>query len=608
VLRDLRYAVRQLLRSPGFTAVVVLTLALAIGGTTAMFSLIQGVLLRPLGYPEADRLTTIWSWDQRVGQPYPVSGPDFRDWQAQSRSFTSMARFREGRPTVVVGQTVDNAWIAQVSEDFFAVLATPARAGRWLTADPAAGARNGDWHDGSAVVLSDRFVRQHFSGDADRALASRLKLSGRTYQVVGVMPAGFEYPTRAELWVPFLAAQDTPGRSSHNYRAIGRLRSGVSLAAAQSELTSIGVRLAAQHPENANKGVSLIPLQERLVGSYRSTLWLLFGAVTLVLLIACANITNLLLTRGARRAPELALRAALGAGRARLTRQLLTESLLLATMGGLLGLLLAHWTVDALLTLAPANIPRLATISVDGWTLTFCGACSLTVCLLVSVLPAAQVARHNLIGELRAGGRGTGAGRGRLRHALVVCQLAMSMLLLTAAGLLLTSLDRLAAVDPGYRPQHLLVMKATHDTGGEPRQALDFFLELRRRASSLPGVAAVSFTDSLPVDGYRSNGTYWIEGRRGPGPSDHVRQNAIFRLVGPDYFSTIGVPVRSGRELDRRDIAGALRTVVINQAMADGQLARGKPPRQTPPLRLVRRHLRMDDHRGRGGQRPPAHP
>jgi putative ABC transport system permease protein len=573
MLQDFRYALRQLRRSPGFAAVVVATLALAIGGTTAMFSLIQGVLLRPLDYPEADRLVTLWSLNQKAGRTYAVSGPDFRDWKGQSQSFTAMARFREGRPTAVIGQAATSAWIAQVSQDFFAVMATPARAGRWLRAD----AHNGDWQDGGVVVVSDRFLRQHFAGDVDRALATRLKLSGRSYQVVGVMPAGFEYPVRAELWVPFLAAEDTPARSAHNYRVIGRLRPGVSLAAAQAELTGVAARLAAQYPENANKGASLIPLQERLVGSHGATLWLLFAAVVLVLLIACANIANLLLARGARRAPELAVRAALGAGRARLARQLLTESLVLATLGGLLGVVVARGLVDALLTLAPANIPRLATVTLDGWTLGFCAACTLTVCLLVGALPAAQVGRRDLVLGLRAGGRGATASRGRLRAALVVTQLAVSMVLLTGAGLLLTSLDRLAAVDPGYRPQHLLVMKATHDTGAEPAAALDFFQELRHRASSLPGVEAVSFTDSLPVDGYRSNGTYWIEGRRDPEPSDSARQNAIFRLVGPDYFSTIGIPVRSGREPDRRDVSGAPLTVVINQAMADASWPGASP-------------------------------
>ena len=579
-MNDLRFAVRQLRRSPGFTVVVVLTLALGIGATTAIFTLLQGVLLRPLPYAAAERIVTLWSYSERRKNRYTVSTPDFRDWRAQSRLFDSMARLRRGRPTLLLGTpgaVAESVDIALVSEGFFPTMGASARAGRLFD-----GGANGDE---ASVVVSERFVRRHFAGDPARALGTRLKISGVPRQVVGVVPPGFDYPPGTDVWAPLAPIGADAVRSAHNNRVVARLRPGVSLAQARTELAGIGARLAAEHPENQDKTVAVRSLHHVLFGDHQGTLWTLFVAVGLVLLIACANIANLLLARGERRRQEMAVRAALGAGRSRLARQLLTESLVLASAGGLAGVLAAHWGLEALLALAPADIPRLESVRVDGWSLVF--ACLITglVCLLVGALPAVQVARTNLIAGLRAGARAVTAGRGRLRSALVVGQLAVSLVLLTGAGLLLTSLQRLATVEPGYRPENLLVVRATHDKGGtnavpgadpkrqrdaEAARTLAYFEELRQRAAQLPGVEAVSFTDGLPVDAVRSDGTFWIEGRTDPSAGEaDVRQGAVWRLVGPDYFSTIGVPVREGRQLDRRDRAGGLRTVVINRAMAE---------------------------------------
>jgi putative ABC transport system permease protein len=581
MLSDLRLAARRLIRSPGFTAVVALTLALGIGATTAIFTLVDAVLLRPLDYPEPGRIVTLWSFSQRAHRPYQVSGPDYQDWRAQSRSFAGMARYARDEGVVVVGTTGETVGTTDVSAGFFEVMGVEPRAGRRFSDE--------ELRTGAAVVVGDAFARRHFAGDPERALGAGLRSGGHSTTIVAVMPPGFEFPGHTEVWSPIdTVVPPSTARTAHNYQVVARLRPGVALAQAQAEMDGIAAGLARAYPaEDGNKGARLIPLHELVVGDYRTTLWILLGAVGLVLLIACANVANLLLARGARRSHELAVRAALGAGRARIGRQLLAESLLLAVAGGVGGVLAAHWGLDLLLALAPRGIPRLAHLAVDRSVLLFTGAVTVVVCLLIGLVPALQGARAALVPALAGGGRALSSPRGTLRAALVVGQLAISLVLLASAGLLVRSLQRLSGVDPGYRLDKLLVMEAdsTATSLASARQAAAFFAELRRQTAALPGVTAVSYGHSLPLDSAPSNGSYDLEGTAPLPFSESARRSAIFRLVGPGYFSTLGVPVRAGREIDGRDVPGAPLAVVVNETMAR---ALGAWPAESPLGRRIR--------------------
>jgi putative ABC transport system permease protein len=557
-------ALRQLAKSPGFTAVVVLLLALGIGATTALFSVVNAVLLRPLAYREPDRIVRVSSLNQQRGSLYAVSGPDYRDWRGQSTSFVAFAKYQFSEAAVVTASAAEKLGAAMVSTDFFRALDVTPVAGRFFHAE--------EMVTGGVAVVGEAFSRRHYAGDPTRALGTDVKLWGRTFRIVGVVPAWCALPESAEIWLPVdTVFSESMERSAHNYRVVARLRPEVSLGAAQTEMDGIAARIAQQFPDtNTNKGVRLVPLREGLVAGHRATLWTMLGAVSLVLLIACANIANLLLARGARRTHEMAVRAALGASRARIVRQLLAESLVLASLGGAAGVLVAIWGLDVLLALAPVGIPRLDEVSIDRWALAFAGGVSLIVCLLTGLFPALQATRTDLKTALHASGRGVTGTRGRLRSALVVAQLAISLVLLTSAGLLLRSFQRLTSIDPGYRTDQVLVMEASYPAAGEvdARRALAFYDEFSRRAAALPGIGPVSSTGSLPIDVLGANGSYFIENRPSPSRAEIAKQNAIWRIVGADYFSTLGITVLAGREITARDTAQSTRTVVINESLA----------------------------------------
>jgi putative ABC transport system permease protein len=560
----MKHALRILAKAPGFTAVAVLMLALGIGATTALFSVVHAVLLRPLAYHDSDRIVKVSSQNQQRGHLYAVSGPDYRDWREQSTVFVAFAKYQFTETAVVTTRAAEKLTAAMVSADFFPALDVVPLAGRFFNA--------GEMRAGGMAVVGEAFARRHHAGDPARALGTDVKLWGRTFRIVGVAPAWCTFPGRAEVWLPVdTVFPESAERTAHNYQVIARLRPDVSLREAQTEMDGIAARLARQFPDsNTNKGIRLVPLQETLVGGHRATLWSMLAAEGLVLLIACANIANLLLARGARRMPEMALRAALGASRGRIVRHLLAESLVLAGLGAAAGVLVAVWGLDALLALAPAGIPRLEEVSIDGWALGFAGGVSLLVCLLTGLFPALHATRPDLKSALHASGRGVTGTRGRLRSALVVAQLAISLVLLTSAGLLLRSFQRLTSIDPGYRTEQMLVMEASYPAVGEvdaPR-ALAFYEEFSRRAAALPGIGAVSYTDSLPIDALGANGNYFIENRPKPSRAEIARQHAIWRIAGPDYFSALGIPVRAGREFTARDTMQSTRTVVINESLA----------------------------------------
>ena len=563
MIADLRIALRQLFKTPGFTVTAVLTLALGIGACTALFSVIDAVLLRPLPYPGSESIVTVWSLNTQRGSRYQVSGPDFRDWQAGSRSFSALAKYYLDEQALVANGRAEKIAVASVSEGFLPAMGIAVGRGRSFTAR--------EWRQGGGAMVSAEFAR-HFFPDRDSVLGAPLKLYGHTFPIVGVLPAGFDFPGHAGVWLPVdTLYPESTERSAHNYRVLGRLAPGITLAQAQSELSGIAQRLEQAYPgSNTHAGAAVIPLQDYLVRNHRATLWVMFGAVGVLLLIACTNVANLLLARGAARAREVALRAALGASSGRIVRGLLAESVVLSALAGLAGLLLAAAGLRLLVTLAPADIPRLDQASLDFRTLLFAAVAVALVCGLAGLVPALQSARTDLRSALGASGRGVTGGAGRLRSGFVVAQVGMSLVLLTGAGLLLRSFQLLSAVDTGYYPEKVLVMDATYPASDEAgaRQGTAYFTSLLRETRALPGVVAVSAGGGLPVDQGSSDGLFQIEGRSNPAPADAARQQAGWRVVAPDYFSTLGIRVLRGREFDPRDVAEGTPAVLVNETLA----------------------------------------
>ena len=510
LVRDVRYAIRSLTRSWGFALGAGAVLALAIGANIAIFSVVNAVLLQPLPYPDAERLVsveTFWTNTGRASQD--VSGPDFLDWQAQNDVFEKMAVSNGGDndgddSATIVGDRAVFANARYVSADFFAVFGQTASAGRLLTE-----------HDvpASEVEPTVAVVRYHWAlahfGSAEAAVGKRITVYGNPLEIVGVAAPGFRYPGAADLWAPWPTTSGGTYRSLHNYQAVGKLKAGVDLTRAQAQMRTIGDALARQYPENRLKTVTLIPLQERLTGNLRVTLWVLMSAVGVVWLIACANIANLLLARAAGRTHEIALRAALGAGRGRVLRQLLTESCVLAGVAGLAGLLLASVLVRGLVALSPANLPGLDDVRMDMTVLLFALGLSLVSTVLFGLVPALQTSRLDLSDALKQGGSKATASRAssRLRAALVVTEVALSVILLVTAGLLVRSFLALQHVDLGFTTNRVLVAYTDYAVNDEK--------EIRIRIQVLCGCPGSSARGAwrerrgghrLPADGTGAQG------------------------------------------------------------------------------------------------------
>ncbi|MGH9811953.1 MAG: ABC transporter permease, partial [Candidatus Acidiferrales bacterium] len=473
--QDLKYGARQLARSPGFTAVAVLTLALGIGANTAIFSVVNAVLLRPLPFSEPGRLTMVWLDNRDEGWPEDLTSyPTYLDWRAQSRSFEEMAAFTPSEASLSGEGEPERVRSAVVSANYFSVLRVePMRGRTFRPEEEVPGAER-------VVVLSAGLWQRRFAGRPDM-LGRAVNLGGNPFTIIGVMPPGFDAPARTELWLPFsiFPQQRLEARSSLWLRVIGRLRPGVPLAEAQAEMTAIAQRLEREYPDSmANLGVNLVPLHTQVVGQVRPALLTILGAVFFVLLIACANVANLQLARAAVRERELAVRAAVGAGRGRLVRQLLTESLLLAVVGGALGLFLALWGVEALRGVLPANVPRVDEIAVDGGVLVFLLGATLGTTLLFGLVPALRTTRTDLNDSLKQGGRSaTDGSHSRLRSALVVGEVALALLLLVGAGLMLRSFQNLLAVNPGFRTGKVLTfdLNTSPSKYPEPAQVVQFY-------------------------------------------------------------------------------------------------------------------------------------
>jgi predicted permease len=566
--RDLRYAIRSLRRSWGFSLGAGSVLALAIGANVAIFSVVHKVLLEPLAYPESERLVSIETWWTHTGRASrDVSGPDFLDWQARNDVFEKMAvSFGEDDVATVVGDRAVFVNDRYVSADFFAVFGLPASAGRLLTAE--------DVPTGEAEptvgVVAHAWAVAHF-GSAEAAVGKRITVYGIPLEIVGVASPGFAYPGAADIWAPWNTSAGGEDRSLHNYQAVGRLRENADLARAQAQMRSIGDQLAKQHPENRLKTVTLIPLRERLTGDLRPTLWALMGAVGVVWLIACANLANLLLARAAARRREIALRAALGAGRGRVVRQLLTESSVLAAVAGLAGLLLASALVRGVVSLSPANLPRLADVRMDLPVVLFALALSLVSMALFGLAPALQGSRLDLSDALKQGGTKATASRSssRLRSALVVMEVGLSVMLLVAAGLLFRSFRLLQGVDLGFTTERVLVAYTQYvASNAEDRRARSaFYADVLDRLSAVPGVSAAAGVAFLPMGREpRPAREYFVQGRPEGRPGERLK--AELYGITPGYFQTLKIPIRAGRDFDRADTRDRPMVAIVNETLA----------------------------------------
>jgi len=576
-MSDLKYAFRPLLKNPGFTAVAVLTLALGIGANTAIFSVIHGVLLRSLPYPEADRLVMLWErHPQRGVEQEAVTPPNYADWKDQSRVFEQMA-FWNGveRVNLIAKDGVEKARRAHVESSLFPVLRVAPLLGRTFLPEE-------DRFQGNRVaVLSHELWQRRFGGDPN-VLGQTFTLgavNGRDYTIVGVMPPGFRFPEDCDLWLP-AGWNGVPGdrRGGHWLNVVARLKEGVTPAQARTEMSAIQSRLEQQHREAfIGSEVAVIPLLEQTVGrAARRALLVLWGVAAGVLLIACANVAHLLLARAAARRKEIALRAALGASRWQVARQLLAESLLLSLAGGGVGVLFAAGGLKLFVAAAAHQIPRLQNVTLDGGALTFTLAVSLFTGLLFGLAPAWQFSRPDVNEVLKDTNRGGSAGvrTGRLRNALVVGEIALSLVLLLGAGLMLQSFARLAWMDRGFDPEHLLTARMDfHDTGfggwtratnSRPHVPLHEWMERLRRHA---GVQAVGAITDLPARGVGPPGQpILIEGRPPAGPDELPKTDGY--AVTPDYFRALGVPMLRGRDFTEADQLHAPRVRIINETFA----------------------------------------
>ncbi|MGH9970960.1 MAG: ABC transporter permease [Pyrinomonadaceae bacterium] len=565
LFRDVRYGVRSLLKRPAFTLFAVITLALGIGANTAIFSVVNAVLLRPLPYRDSERIVTLWQNNAKAGVPRnDVSPANFLDWREQSRSFEAMAGVEPFGFSLIGNGEPERfpAWL--VTEGFFETLGSSALHGRTFSAE--------DYRPGNerVVVISQSLWQRRFGGDQN-LIGQKLTLNGQPYSVVGIMPAEFQFPPDREVWAPrVLRESDRQLRGPTYWNVIARLKPGTTVDQAQGEMSGIAARLASEYPDtNGGMGATVVLLSEQLTGHVRSALWILLGAVGFVLLIACGNVANLLLVRGAERQREFAIRSALGAARVRLVRQLLTESLLLALLGGVGGLLLGSWGVRLILAFNSAKIPRIESVNVDARVMLFALAVSVLTAIIFGLIPATQFSRPNLQSTLKEGERGAvGGSTGYwVRNSLVVAEVAVALVLLTGAGLLVRSFVALQQVDPGFDKERLLALQVfLSRTYQKPEQITGFFDQTLEKVQSVPGVQSAALVSSPPFVNLEQDAPFTIHGR--PGPPKGKEPSAFYIEVSNDYLSTMSVPVRRGRFFTKFDKEDSAQVVVINETMA----------------------------------------
>ena len=563
--QDLSYGLRMLWKQPGFTLVSIITLALGIGANTAIFSVVNAVLLRPLPYAEPERL--VWMWGNFRGgtSTASVSTLDFLDYREQNRSFEQLGAFFSGDSFVNLtdGGEPERLRVGVVTANYFDIFGVKPALGRGFIAEEEQAGRN------QVVVLGYGLWQRRFGGDSS-IIGKTITVNDRSFNVLGVMPAGFQPPQTAELWAPMPLRALATDRKSHSIRPIGRLKPGVTIAQAQADMDSVARRLEEQYPDsNAGWNWRLIPLQERMVGNIGQSLWMLFGAVGFVLLIACANVANLSLARAASRSKEIAVRAAIGASRRRVARQLLTESLLLSLFGGALGVLFGMWGLDFLVWISAGNIPPWARVGIDARVLVFTSLATLLTGLLFGLSPALQSSKPNLIETLKEGGQSAadGASRNRLYSLWVVSEVALAVVALVGAGLLVRSLIRLQQVAPGFDAENVTTLRI--DLPGarfpQPEQVIGFYEQFKQRLAALPGVEAVGIISHLPLSGQRNDIPFRVEGRP-RNPNEHV--TADDRSVDHDYFRAMKIPLLRGRHFTEEEARTSGKVVIISETMA----------------------------------------
>jgi predicted permease len=566
---DWKLAFRSLRRNPGFTGLAVLILALGIGANTAIFSVVQGVILRPLPYQDPDRLVSITATNKSF-KYVQESGPDFVDLREDSTVFEGMAVYDSGIENVLVNGTGEFSSAAAVSQDFFRIFAVQPVAGRLLIASDWAG------EPAKIAVVSQNFWKRHFGTKAFTP-GQVLNMENTAFEIVGMVPGSFHFPeeSTAEIWVPIPDNLAATSRSAHNYRVVGRLKPGVTVAGAQAQLSTIADRLRSA-PESDGVGVYVTPLVVFNTRSVRTSLWTLLGAVALVLFIACANVANLLLVRGAGRVRELSIRAALGAGGFQLTRQLLVESLLLALLGSLGGMLLAYFCLPALLVAAPGNIPRLEGVAINTPVLLFSLLAGIVSTLLFGLLPAWQAGRIDPNTGLRVGSsRGSlGGSARRWRQVFVAAEMALCAVLLASAGLLLKSFSAMTSVHLGFHPEGMLV--AEIGVPGSSQHAVDtFFKPLLARLQTMPGIRSSALSRDIPGSGdFRSNGFFEVSGQSTKGSPGSVSQ-AGFNVVSPEFFNSFQIPLMTGRTFSVRDDVNAPLVTIVSESLARHRFPQG---------------------------------
>ncbi|HKP86340.1 MAG TPA: ABC transporter permease [Blastocatellia bacterium] len=580
LFQDLRYGIRVLAKSPGLAFVAIITLALGIGANTAIFSVVNAVLLRPLPYEHPERLALVWETNPKIQIGFdllPASAGSFTDWRNQSQSFEDLSLV-SGTAFNLTGTTVPEKLTgASVSASFFKLLGVEPAVGRTFTEEEDRAGAN------RVVVISHSLWQSRWAGDPD-IVGKTLTLDNNSYTVIGIMPKGFNYPKatdlpsyfqlppRTELWTPMALTNELSiNRGNHNYGVLARLKPGVTIEQAQSEMTAISQDAEQKYPIAAGWGAKVVSLEEQSIGDIRLILLVLLGAVGFVLLIACANVANLLLARATSRQKEIAIRTALGASRLQIIRQLLTESMLLALLGGGFGILMAVWGIDALLALSPGNLPRIDEVNIDVAVIGFTFASSLLTGVIFGLAPAVQVSKTNLHEFLKEGARGsTGGGRAnRVRSLLVVSEIALSLILLIGAGLMIRSFVRLMNVNPGFNPQNVLTMQIflPQSKYSQDRDRTAFFKQVINRVEALPGVETAGAITHLPLSGMEESGNFSIEGRDSEA-SAAALTTADIRAISPNYFRTMGIPIMMGRDFTEADSEQSAPVAIISESMA----------------------------------------
>jgi len=573
--QDFRYSLRMLAKNPGFSAIAILTLALGVGANTAIFSVVNAVLLRPLPFAEPDRLVQIWHTPPQASFPgmptFAVSPANFLDWRSQSHSFEGMSAYGFGSYTLTGTGLPEAVRVVAATSGFFSILRAKPLLGRSFLEEEDS---PGHEHE---VILSYNLWRGRFGADRD-IVGKNIALNEQMFTVIGVMGPNFEFPlsvdpdNRPQMWKPLAwTDQERSVRDDHNYGVIARLRSGVTLRQARTELDSISNHLAIQYPgDNKGWGATAIPLREDLVGDVRPALLILLGAVALVLLIACANVANLLLAKTLSHRKEIAIRAAMGASRYRLLQQALSETVLLALAGGALGLIFAHYGVFLIVRFLAQRLPRSTEIGLDLWVLTFAFGVSLLSGIAVGLLSTLRLAKADVGESLKQGLGRTSSEEGRtgLRSVLVVSEVALSLMLLVGAGLLIRSLSALRHVNPGFDPDRLLTLGVSIPSNkfSDPSQQVRFFDRVLDRVRALPGIRSAGFIDSLPLSDDGSHQPVSVEGRPAVPMADQPEVDV--RVISPGYISAMHIALLSGRDIDDSDVPNRPGAVLISQSMA----------------------------------------